>query len=155
EGPGTLTFAGTNANTYGGSTIVSNGTLVLNKTSGTIAVPGDLVIGSDVASTNADVVQSMAPNQIADTAAIPGMPSGLLNFAWFFGASDTIGSLSGSGSVFLGLNTLTVGDNRDSTFNGTFSGLSSASIVKQGTGTLTLNGDSSGFPGNMIVNVGK
>jgi autotransporter-associated beta strand protein len=49
----------------------------------------------------------------------------------------TIGSLSGTGSVLLGANTLTIGSNNQST---TFSGViqDSGGLSKTGTGTLTL-----------------
>ena len=46
-GTGTLTFGGSAANTYGGTTYINQGTLALAKSSGT-AVPNDLVIGDGV-----------------------------------------------------------------------------------------------------------
>jgi autotransporter-associated beta strand protein len=57
------------------------------------------------------------------------------------GADQQISSLSGSGDVALGSNTLTVGnsDNLSSTFSGTITG-SSGSLVKTGAGTLILAG---------------
>jgi len=44
-GPGQLTLAGANANTYASTTVVNEGTLLLNKTSGSTAIPAALVIG--------------------------------------------------------------------------------------------------------------
>eukprot|EP01034_Spumella_vulgaris_P018660 gene18660-23855_t len=62
------------------------------------------------------------------------------------GTDRTIGALSGGGAlggnVTLGSRTLTVGDSTDTTFAGTFIA-STGSLVKQGSGTLTLSGSSS------------
>jgi autotransporter-associated beta strand protein len=153
--PGTVAFAGTNANTYAGTTTVTGGTLQLNKL-GAVSVPGTLIIGDDLGGTNLVVVQCTQTNAIANAAAVTVNGSGTLNMAWLFGASDTIGSLSGSGAVSLGLNTLTTGGNNSNTnFSGTFSGFASAAIVKEGFGTWTLSGASSSYLGNTYVNAGK
>jgi autotransporter-associated beta strand protein/ELWxxDGT repeat protein len=58
------------------------------------------------------------------------------------GFSETIGSLSGAGSVTLGGGTLTTGgDNTSTTFSGTFSG--SGGLVKKGTGSFIMEGGTS------------
>jgi len=44
-GTGTLVFSNANANTYTGDTLIQYGTLELRKPNGTLAVPGNLVIG--------------------------------------------------------------------------------------------------------------
>jgi len=69
------------------------------------------------------------------------------------GASDTIDGLSGSGSVTLGANTLTVGGNNQATSN--YSGVMSGtgSLVKTGTGTQTLSGANT-YTGATNVNNG-
>ncbi|MGI5867852.1 MAG: autotransporter-associated beta strand repeat-containing protein [Kiritimatiellia bacterium] len=43
-GVGQVEFRGTNSNTYGGTTIVNGGNLLLDKTDGAIAIPGPLVV---------------------------------------------------------------------------------------------------------------
>ena len=62
-GTGTQTLAGNRDNTYTGLTTVANGTLALNKTAGTNAVSGDIVIG-------AGALQNNQNEQIADTATV-------------------------------------------------------------------------------------
>jgi autotransporter-associated beta strand protein len=67
--------------------------------------------------------------------------------------SEIIGSLAGEGDVLLGSGTLaTGGDNTSTTFSGVISG--SGSLVKQGTGTMTLTGTST-YAGDTIVSAGK
>ncbi len=72
----------------------------------------------------------------------------------------TIGSLEGSGVVFLGANRLTIGSNNlDTEFSGIMQdggagGGADGSMTKIGTGTLTLSGASS-YTGPTIIEAGK
>jgi fibronectin-binding autotransporter adhesin len=112
-GPGELIYSGTTANTITGATVIAEGTLRLNKTAGTTAVGGPLVIGSNT-TTAAVVVQ--ANEQIADAAAIT------------INAGGTLSLLSGVTEV-ASLNTLSVGPS------------SSANISLATGSTLTMNGN--------------
>ncbi|NLC83011.1 MAG: hypothetical protein GX748_17670 [Lentisphaerae bacterium] len=64
-GTGTQTLAGNRDNTYTGLTTVANGTLALNKTAGTNAVSGDIVIGAGTSK-----LSHLQNDQIADTATV-------------------------------------------------------------------------------------
>lgn len=124
QGSGTLVLAGTN--TYTGETIVGGGTLQLGSTTALDSAT-DLVL-TDVA------------NAIFE-----------LN-----GFNTTVASLSGGGSIggtiALGANSLTVGgDSTSTTYAGSITG--NGSFVKDGTGTLTLTGNSS-YTGSTTVNAG-
>lgn len=142
----TVTLSGTVANTYTGTTTVNNGTLVLNKTPGVNAIPGNLVVGDNTGLASVDQLKLLASNQIADTSAVTcNFVTGRIDLNGF---SETIGSLADSGTPGTGstLTTgattggvLTVGGNNASTiFSGAIS--QAGSITKVGTGTLTLGG---------------
>src|SRR5439155_1170605 len=100
-----------------GTTTVNEGTLVLNKTAGTDAILGSLVIGNDAGGASADVVQLAAANQINDTAAVTVNSSGLLD-------------LNGNNETLAAATALTM------TFGPSYS-----AAVATGAGTLTLGGN--------------
>ncbi|MBQ0961321.1 autotransporter-associated beta strand repeat-containing protein [Ideonella sp. 4Y11] len=67
---------------------------------------------------------------------------------------STVGSLAGAGTVALGSNTLQAGANQTSTtFSGQLTGDAAASLVKTGSGTLTLDGVST-LPGTIRAAAG-
>jgi autotransporter-associated beta strand protein len=61
---GTITFSGSTANDYSGLTTISSGTLSLNKTAGTNAIAGNVLV------TSGGTLSNTADNQIANTATI-------------------------------------------------------------------------------------
>ncbi|MCX6879755.1 MAG: autotransporter-associated beta strand repeat-containing protein [Verrucomicrobia bacterium] len=74
------------------------------------------------------------------------------------GYAQTIGSLAGGGSIGGGVTlnggTLTVGDTGDTTYSGIISGTGTgSSLIKQGTGTLTLTGSHT-YEGDTLVTGG-
>jgi autotransporter-associated beta strand protein len=120
---GTLLLGG--ANTYTGTTTVSNGTLTLAG-------------GAAIADTGAIIVNA---------AAGPPATSGTLNVS----AAETIGSLAGNGgSVALGA-ALTTGDATSTSYAGVISG--TGSLVKQGAGVFTLTGANT-YSGGTTIDAG-
>ncbi len=75
---------------------------------------------------------------------------GDLSIAGIAGSGTTIGSIQGSGTVSLGNKQLAVGGNNQSTqFNGTIGG--AGSLLKQGTGSLTLTGNNTYSGGTTVT----
>ena len=98
-GPGAATFSGPASNTFTGPTTVNQGSLNLAKTNPATALNGPLVIGDGIGGPNADLVNIIYGNQIADLAAVVINSSGELNFGT---NQDTIGSLTlNGGNVFV------------------------------------------------------
>ncbi|MEY2536981.1 MAG: fibronectin-binding autotransporter adhesin [Verrucomicrobiota bacterium] len=148
SGPGTVTIAGSNSNTFTGLTTVQSGTLDLNKTSGADAIgTGGLQIDPGA------TANLLASNQISDLGSL--MVSGTFNIG---SNSDTIAALSGSGSVLTDAGgTLTIGsvNNLNSQFDGVISG--TGTIAKSGNGTLTLTGANTfgGAGQTVTINAGQ
>lgn len=111
----------TGANTYTGGTTIDGGTLAIGA-GGSLAATGAL----DLASAGAAFDISAGGNQ-------------------------TIGALSGvaGSNVLLGANTLTFGTAANQTFSGSLAG--TGGLVKQGSGTWTLDSVNSGFTGTTEV----
>jgi autotransporter-associated beta strand protein len=80
---GSITLAGTNANTYSGTTTVRDGTLLLDKTPLDGAMAGLLVIGEDELPENTDVVRYLRVSQLPDDTDVIINSSGLLDLNGF------------------------------------------------------------------------
>lgn len=125
-GTGGLTLNGgtqtlSGVNTYGGATTINAGTLALNGA-------GRLASGTTVTLTGATSALDLSA-----------------------GANQTVAHLSGVAGSRVALNgsALTLADDSTQTFSGSLGG--NGALIKQGTGTLTLNGVSSGFSGSTTV----
>jgi len=110
RGNGLAFLGGGFNNYYVGTTRVNGGELVLIKSFGAIAVPGDLIIDNAASPYNA--VSLNAPDQIADSATVTVGGNG-----WFIplGRPETIGSLvlARNGQVDLRSSILTLNNNVD------------------------------------------
>lgn len=129
-GTGSWELGGTVSNTYGGTATVNEGTLLLNKTGATAISGSALIIGDNVGGNDADVVELLDNNQIADTTDVTVRDTGLLELTVY---SDAIRHLTmESGTTFGG----TV-----ATTSGTFTLLGNATLVVFGTGATPANID--------------
>ena len=90
-GRGTLTLAGSTANTYAGGTTVKLGFVRLAKPSFVTSIPGDLIIGDPVSNTYFVQVSNENHHQIADSANVTVNPSADL---YLNGHYEGIGSLT-------------------------------------------------------------
>ncbi len=145
-----LSLEGSSGNTYAGTTTVSSGTLMLNKTSG-YAVPGNLFIDG------AGVARLAGTGQSSGTADVLINGGGLFDFATYFTYVDT---LHGSGQANFGVGGwIQIGQNNGSSeFDGTFTGTGYASgytVGKTGSGTFTIGGNSSYTAGITHLLAGK
>ena len=80
---GSLTLAGTNANTYSGTTTVRDGTLFLDKDVNDGAMSGPLVVGEDELPENTDIVRWLQCCQFPDDTDITINASGLVDLNGF------------------------------------------------------------------------
>jgi len=149
NGTGTLLFSGANDNTYAGTTTVTQGTLLLNKSAGITAVSGPLVVGNGGGGVNADVVRLQANSQISDSSPVEITSSGLLDADGF---PEIVGPLSGTGNLQLDASAFSVSVPSDTAaFDGAISG--TTSLTKLGGGAWALNGSNT-YSGSAIVSAG-
>jgi autotransporter-associated beta strand protein len=129
-------IAGTNGFTKSGA-----GTVVFDSTAKTYT--GTTTVSAGTLQVNAsNLIKSTSPLTVASGATF------LLNW----GVSQTVGALSGAGTVNFRTGTLTVGDATSTTFSGTLQD-SYGTLVKQGTGSLTLSGNNT-YSGPTTINAG-
>ncbi len=151
---GATTF--TNSSSAGNASITNNGGFTLSFTDTSTA-------GSATITTNNGALTQFATNSTGGNARFITNAGGTVDFSGTSGPSGnnqvTAGSIEGAGTYFLGSNQLTVGGNNLSTAvsgdiqdGGSFGG-SGASLVKAGTGTLTLSGNNS-YTGATTISAG-
>ena len=125
-------------------TITNSGTVTLNQAATSL-------IGGTQFNILSGTLNPTAAGAMGTLAQVSVSNGGLLNL----GASQTIGTLSGSGSVAMNTNSLTVGstNNLSSTFAGVISGGTASGLLVGGTGGLTLTGSNT-FSGPTTISSG-
>jgi autotransporter-associated beta strand protein len=140
---GRATFA--NASTAGNASITNSGFLQFIDTS---------TSGNATITTASFGLTRFAGNSTAGLARLIANAAGLVDFSLNTGSNLTAGSIEGAGNYLLGSNALIVGGNNlSTTVSGTISGLGGGSLVKTGTGILTLSGTNI-YTGTTTVNAG-
>lgn len=149
-GSGWLTLQGSAANVFTGTTVVSNGTIYLNKPAGTNAIPSDLTIHSGGA-----VVYTTAADQISDSSTVTIQTGGTLNLN---NRSDVVDALVLDGGVVTnnsGSPTLQVASAFDVRSGEVHSALAGAgkALIKTTPGTVLLAANNT-FSGGVLIGAG-
>ncbi|MCC6125502.1 MAG: autotransporter-associated beta strand repeat-containing protein [Pirellulales bacterium] len=169
-GAGTLQIGGSASNTYTGTTVFTGGALVLAKTSGAIAIPGNFTLTTpgDGTSTYA---KFNASNQLAATSVMTFSPTSGYAHLELLGYSQTVAGLSCSTGRGVIENTqsesgitnnsvLTVNNTVNYSYNGYLrdraggTSTGTLALVKNGPGTLTLSGANITYTGNTTISGG-
>jgi autotransporter-associated beta strand protein len=141
---GVLSLSTGNVNVARDSTLASDltissviaGTGSLTKTGGGILTLSGANTYTGGTNINAGTLRLGASERIANNTAVTIASGATLNLNNF---TETIGALSGAGTVQLGSGTLTVGSgDASSTFSGAFAAGDTGTLAKTGTGTLTF-----------------
>jgi fibronectin-binding autotransporter adhesin len=149
-GAGTLTLGGAASNTFSGSAgaVIGSGTLILAKTSGAVAIPTNLTLGTLNGSTGTASVQFAGSNQIASSAVVTVNAGSTMDLNGF---NQSLGSLNGTpGSAIYNnatgtTSTLTVGaGDASGQYLGSVmdntSGTGVMGLTKTGAGAFALGG---------------
>ncbi len=144
---GTLIFNRSDTVTYAGD-ISGTGNLVQAGT-GTLILSGAISHGGSTAINAGTLAVAGSGRLSAGSAVTLSGASAALDLS--AAADQSVTHLSGvAGSrLILGVNALTLSDNSSQSFDGALSG--NGALVKQGSGTLTLNGASTGYHGTVTV----
>ena len=167
-GGGSLTLAGTGSDTYGGLTTVLDGTLILSKSGGAIAVPGNLTLGGG--GVTAPYVETAQPNQLGPSTVV-NFTSTSGNWARFAitGNNQTIAGVTDAGGGIIENGVPNASNNATLTFNlsSTNNNVSGyvrdnddnsttgkLNIATTGNGMLTFSGANITYTGSTTVSGG-
>jgi autotransporter-associated beta strand protein len=124
---------------------------ILKAGAGTMTLSGANTYSGDT-TVNAGTLQLGTNNVIPNTSAVIVAAGAFLDVA---DQTDTVAALSGSGTVQLGATgQLTTNHSSDTTFDGFLTGAATSLFIKDGTGMLTLSGNSLAFLGTTRITAG-
>lgn len=167
---GDFAFTGTNDLNLGTGAVTMNANRIVTVNGGNLTVggaisgttasftltkagAGTLILGGANVYTGATTVtggtlQTSAADRINDSSTI----SVSAGAAFVLGGSETVASIAGAGNYSLGANTLTFGDSSSRTVSGIISG-TGGSLVKNGSGSITLSGNNT-YSGGTTISAG-
>jgi autotransporter-associated beta strand protein len=143
--------------TASNSTIANNGGVTIFQDSST-ADAATLIANGGINGGSGGAISFM-DNSTGGTSRVEVFGNGKLDISSHNAPGVTIGSIEGSGNVFLGANNLTVGANNLSTIfsgaiqDGRLAGGTGGSLIKLGSGTLSLT-NSNTYSGGTLINAG-
>ncbi|HSY16842.1 MAG TPA: autotransporter-associated beta strand repeat-containing protein [Candidatus Acidoferrales bacterium] len=152
-GPGLLALGGSNPNTFTGTTMVTNGTLVLKKSDNIVAIPGDLVVaaGATVLTTGKAQLASTA-NLTVNGTFDTGSKVLLVNSMVVDGGSGVNVILSSSSSV--AITNATLYDLRSGNIAPNLAGTAALTKTTPGTVLLSNGGGANTFSGPILISDG-
>jgi autotransporter-associated beta strand protein len=147
-GTGNLTIANaTTTSTPLNTTFNAGGTWILSNTANNW-------VGN--ANISAGTLRTGASNVIPDTSIVNLTLAGVTFDLATNNTTETVKSISGTaGTIAIGTGSLTVASPNGETYSSVFTASAGGKFIKNGTGTLTLGGSSTGFNGEMVLNNGK
>ena len=171
-GTGTLTLSGTASNTYTGTAIIDNGTTILGKTGGAVAITGAVQMGSGLAGNQPNL--RMAANEQFGSGVVMTFvnPSGSFPRFDLQGTTQTLAGIQnttgagviqnerqgGGGTTAAG--TLKINNGADFSYNGFLRDeddgghVFKLNVVKGGGGTQILSGANIAYQGTTTVGAG-
>ncbi|MGC3967789.1 MAG: autotransporter-associated beta strand repeat-containing protein [Pirellulales bacterium] len=149
----TFNFGGATIDVASGNTLTLGGHLagvggLVKLSGGTLALADGTNNYSGATTISAGTLQAGAAGAFSSNSYFGVTTGAVLDLN---GYNNTVLSLSGGGSVMLGVGTLTTGDVFNAQFDGTITG--AGSLIKQGSGTFTLTG-TNGYLGGTTINGG-
>ncbi|MGC3968152.1 MAG: autotransporter-associated beta strand repeat-containing protein [Pirellulales bacterium] len=148
-GPGTLELGGLSDNSYAGGTLITEGTLLVSKSTG-LGATGYILLGNRASSADASLLfNAVTPaTLLVSNIYVPGDNTGVTTIGSILAA----GQYEIDGNMDIRKNLFVRADNASTLFlNNTIIG--TGSLTKIGTGTVAL-GDPNTFTGGAIVNAG-